>query len=68
MVEWHIEKMRCGGCANRVTQAVRAADNAATVDIDLARKTVRVDSILDIRTLADVLAKAGYPATQQARN
>lgn len=68
MVEWRVEKMSCGGCANRVTQAVRDADNMATVDIDLARKMVRIDSMLDECMLADVLAKAGYAVTEHGRN
>jgi copper chaperone len=63
MYEFRVDKMTCGGCANRVANAVRAADSKASVDIDLRGKLVRVESALAPETVADAITKAGYAAS-----
>ena len=62
MTEFNVEGMRCGGCASRVTQVVHAIDPTARVQVDLARKTVRVDSTVERETLIGAFREAGYPA------
>ena len=63
MHEFRVEKMSCGGCARRVTQAVQAIDQSAKVHVDLASKLVRVESSLDADRLGSAITGAGYPAT-----
>ncbi|WP_019142698.1 heavy-metal-associated domain-containing protein [Noviherbaspirillum massiliense] len=58
-----VERMKCGGCAGRVTKAVQAIDNAAKVDVDLANKSVRVDSQANVEAIVSAIATTGYPAT-----
>ena len=62
MTEFNVEGMRCGGCASRVTKVVHAIDPAARVQIDLARKTVSVDSTAERDALIAAFREAGYPA------
>ncbi len=63
MIEFTVEKMKCGGCSASVERAVKALDPAATVQIDLAQKLVRVASALPASQLAKTINDAGYPAT-----
>ncbi len=62
MIQFHLPAMTCGHCASRVTAALRAADPVCTVSIDLAARTVSVQSDADVEELALALADAGYPA------
>lgn len=63
MFELQVEKMTCGGCANRVTKAALAVDSDAKVDVDLKSKLVRVESHADAEVMASAISNAGYPAT-----
>lgn len=62
MYELKVEDMTCGHCQARVTQALKSVDPDAKVDIDLARREVRVDSACALPELTGALAEAGYPA------
>lgn len=63
MVEIHVEKMTCGGCAARVTRAVQSVDDSAVVKVDLVKKRVQVESDLDADSLVRTITAAGYPAS-----
>ena len=62
MTEFKVETMNCGHCASAITEALRRADPEARIDIDLAQKTVRVDSSRPRADLAEALSRAGYAA------
>lgn len=66
MYTFQVEKMSCGGCAGRVTKAIRQVDSAAQVDVDLPDKLVRVKSDADVNVLAAAIAQAGYPVQTAA--
>ena len=58
---FEVNDMTCGHCASTITQAVKALDAAADVQIDLATHRVRVESAeADSVRLADAIAQAGY--------
>ena len=59
--EFRVDAMSCGHCVRAVTEAVRAIDADAGVEVDLASHTVRVDSARDRAVLAAALTEAGYP-------
>lgn len=61
MYELFVDNMHCGGCANRVAQAVQALDAKAVVNVDLKNKAVRVASGAGIDAVRAALARAGYP-------
>ena len=63
MIELTVNDMTCGHCVNAVTQALKAVDPAAQVDIDLAAKRVRVETRQPRTAVAEALRLAGYPAT-----
>lgn len=65
VIEWNIPNMTCGHCVGVVTETVRAADPNAEVQIDLASKTVRVQTGQDPASIAKALAAEGY--TPQVR-
>jgi len=53
--------MSCGHCVAAITQALKAADAQAGVEVDLPAKTATVDSALAREALAAALNEAGYP-------
>ena len=61
MIEFTINDMSCGHCASMITKTVRALDDQAKVDVDLATKKVQIESSQDRATLVDALTEAGYP-------
>ncbi|ANG95770.1 MULTISPECIES: heavy-metal-associated domain-containing protein [Brucella] len=63
MVTFSIPKMKCGGCAESVTNALHKIDGASTVDIDLDKKEVKFVSNASNDDALNALAAAGYPAT-----
>ena len=60
MTEFRIDSMNCGHCASSVKEALRRADPEAQVEVDLASKTVRVESSRPRDDLAGALSDAGY--------
>lgn len=60
MLTFQIPNMTCGHCVRAVTQAVQAADPAATVQADLATHQVTVDTSASRDAVAAQLAQAGY--------
>lgn len=63
MIELTVNDMTCGHCVKAVTQALKAVDPAAGVDIDLAAKRVRVETGQPRDIVTEALRQAGYPAT-----
>lgn len=60
MIEFLVEGMTCAHCVNAVTEAIHSLDPAATVDVNLGTKLVRVRSDLDRFLLSQALVDAGY--------
>ena len=52
--------MSCGHCVAAITEALKAADAQARIDIDREARTAQVDSALPRETLVAVLTEAGY--------
>ena len=61
MYQLQVEDMTCGHCVSAVTRAVQAVDAAAKVEVDLASKTVRIDSTTELAPLKAAIADAGFP-------
>jgi len=60
-MEFDIPAMSCGHCVSAVTQAVKALDPAAQVNVDLASKKVVVETTQERQAVLAALADAGYP-------
>jgi copper chaperone len=63
MTEFQVNGMTCGHCVRAVTEAVKAADPKAVVEVDLAAGRVKVESTAPRETLAAAIVGAGYEAT-----
>lgn len=61
MIEFDVQAMSCGHCASAITKAIKEVDPAATVEVNLDSKKVKVKSTEDRATLTEALAEAGYP-------
>jgi copper chaperone len=61
MYELKVDGMSCGHCVKSVTNAVQEVDRAAKVNVDLARKTVQVESSAALDVIKDAISEAGYP-------
>jgi copper chaperone len=59
-MEFAIPDMTCQGCANAITRAVNRLDPAATLDVDIAGKTVKIASMLPEQRLIEVIEAAGF--------
>ena len=64
MIEFKVQGMTCGGCVRGVTSALKRDDADAVVDVDLAGKTVAVNSTADAQQLKQAIEKAGFAVTQ----
>ncbi|MEN5425123.1 heavy-metal-associated domain-containing protein [Stenotrophomonas pennii] len=61
MLQFHIPQMTCGSCAKPVRAALLDADPSAGIQIDMAARTVSVDTVLEPAVFLAALAEAGYP-------
>lgn len=57
-----VQGMTCGHCAKAITRAVREHDDEAVVEIDLARKQVKVQSDLSADNILKAIRAEGYGA------
>ena len=61
MIAFEVKDMTCGHCVSAITKAVRAADEKASVRIDLANQRVEVEPAqADTQQLSDAIREAGY--------
>ena len=61
-MQFHIENMTCGGCARSVTATIKDVDPAATVDIDLPGRNVKIESSEPLDSFTKALEDVGFPA------
>lgn len=59
-VELKVAGMSCGHCVRAVTEAIRARDPAARVEVLLERGVVRAETGLTAREVAAAVAEEGY--------
>ena len=62
-MKFSIPKMKCGGCADTITTALRKLDETAPIEIDLDRKKVEFGSKVSHDAVLSALAAVGYPAS-----
>jgi copper chaperone len=59
-MEFDIPDMTCGGCANAIKRAVTQLDPAATLDVDVNVKIVKVTSTQSSQRIIEVIEAAGF--------
>jgi copper chaperone len=62
MMKFSVPDMTCGHCVATVTKAVKTLDPAAQVQVELASKTVTVETSAPAPAVAEALENAGYTA------
>ena len=69
MIAFEVNDMTCGHCVSTITKAVKAADQDAQVEIDLATHRVQIEpAAASTEELADAIKEAGYsPVPLQAK-
>ena len=61
MLAFEVRDMTCGHCVSAITQAIRAVDRDAKVEIDLSAHQVRIESTeTDADELRTAIQQAGY--------
>jgi copper chaperone len=61
-MKFSVPDMTCGHCVATVTKAVKTLDPAAQVQVELASKTVTVETSAPAPAVAEALENAGYTA------
>lgn len=57
---FNVQGMTCGHCVRAVTNAIKADDPAADVQVDLAKGEVRVQSVLAAEKVIGLIEQEGY--------
>jgi copper chaperone len=66
MVSLNVEGMTCGHCVSAITKAIQQLDATSDVKINLAAKTVAVNTTtLSVKKLVDVISGEGYQVVNQ---
>jgi copper chaperone len=61
MISFEVRDMTCGHCVSTVTKALKAADQDAKIQIDLATHRVQIEpATANLEELADAIKEAGY--------
>ncbi|CAM3640199.1 heavy-metal-associated domain-containing protein [Roseateles saccharophilus] len=61
MIAFEVNDMSCGHCVGAITEALKAVDRDARVEIDLAQHRVQVESgSAGAEQLAEAIRGAGY--------
>lgn len=63
MTKFKVPEMSCGHCKAAVEKAVAGIDATAGVDVDLANRTVSIQSTVTDAALIAALKEGGYLAT-----
>lgn len=61
-MEFEVPGMTCGHCTAAIKRSVQAVDPVATVDCDLGKRRVKIDSALTPVELGAAIEDAGYEA------
>jgi len=59
-MEFTVADMSCGGCASAISRAITKLDATARVQVDVAAKLVKVESLLEQGQVASAIEGAGF--------
>ncbi len=64
--QFHLPDMSCGHCVAAITEAVKAVDAQAALQVEREARRVQISSGLSRQALAEALTEAGYPPADAA--
>ncbi|AJZ56995.1 heavy-metal-associated domain protein [Paraburkholderia fungorum] len=65
-MELEVKDMTCGHCASVITRAVKDVDTQAKVEIDIAARSVRIESAREASEFISAIRNEGYSPTVRA--
>ena len=60
MYEFLVSGMTCGSCVKSITNAIKALDTSAQVNVDLSTQKIKVDSKKEQLEIQSSIEEAGY--------
>jgi len=63
MAEFNVPNMSCGHCKAAIEKALKDADPQADIEVDLDRRSVRVDGRFSAEDVSNIMKAAGYDAS-----
>ncbi|MGJ4752330.1 heavy-metal-associated domain-containing protein [Leptospira kmetyi] len=64
MMEFQVENMTCGSCANMISKAIQTIDPNVQINVDITKQIVRVESGRSEKELANLIEECGYPVSK----
>lgn len=64
--QYRVSGMKCGGCAAKVEQALKAVAGVEQVQVDLTQGIARVRGEANPQAVVTALNQAGYPTATEA--
>lgn len=61
-MKFAVPDLSCGHCVSTVTRVIKALDPQATVEADVAAKTVTTATTASSEAVVRAMAEAGYPS------
>ena len=58
--EFEVPAMTCGGCARKITNAVKACAPEAVLEIDIAARQVKIEAQAPRAAIEAAIREAGY--------
>jgi copper chaperone len=62
VMKFAVPDLSCGHCVSTVTRVIKALDPQATVEADVAGKTVTTATTASSEAVVRAMAEAGYPS------
>lgn len=56
----NVPSIKCEGCAETITKEIKVHDEKAKVDVDVAKKTVEVDSGMSEESVRQAITASGH--------
>ncbi|MGD1895842.1 MAG: heavy-metal-associated domain-containing protein [Phormidesmis sp.] len=56
----NVPSIKCEGCGETITKEIKTHDANATVNVDVDKKTVEVDSSMSEESVKEAIAVAGH--------
>lgn len=56
----NVPSIKCDGCAETITKEIKVHDEKATVNVDVAEKTVEVDSGMSEESVKQAITATGH--------
>lgn len=60
MITLNVPSIKCDGCAEVITNEIKANDPQAKVEVDVENKTVKVETTAQETSVKDMITAAGH--------